>query len=155
MARPGHGVFELDEHLIIYSGVDVAELNCRRSGVAIVLAGSAVSAWKAAGSKFTPISDRLLVVRIKCVVGCLSVVAVYAPTNVQEEESSCFYLALQESLNKVSKRDMLIVMGDFNARVGTNANVWKGVTIGLDRSWFQYTKKARNCYVIITEGFLC
>lgn len=51
----------------------------------------------------------------------------YAPTNVQEEESSCFYLALQESLTEVSKRDMLIVMGDFNARVGTNANVWKGV----------------------------
>ena len=65
--------------------------------------------------------------RLKCVVGFLSVVAVYAPTNVQEEESSSFYLALQEGLNEVVKRDMLIVMGDFNARVGTNANVWKGV----------------------------
>ena len=33
---------------------------------------------------------------------------------------------MQECVYKVGKRDMLIVMGDFNTRVGNNVNGWQG-----------------------------
>ena len=56
-------------------------------------------------------------------------IAVYAPTNEEgnEEETETFYVDMQEALCEVSKRDMVLIMGDFNARVGCDENTWKGV----------------------------
>ena len=63
---------------------------------------------------------------------CLgSVIAVYAPTNEagNEEETKKYYRALQDCVRKTPNRDMLLVMEDFNARVGNDTNAWRG-TIG-------------------------
>ena len=38
-----------------------------------------------------------------------------------------FYSSLQKVLKEVPKRDFLVVMGDFNARVGNDCNTWKGI----------------------------
>lgn len=38
-----------------------------------------------------------------------------------------FYAALQTGFNKAGKNDIRIVMGDFNAKVGTDFEMWKGV----------------------------
>ena len=53
----------------------------------------------------------------------------YAPTNdpSNADETNSFYMDLQESVRGVASGDMLLVMGDFNARVGNDVNVWKGV----------------------------
>ena len=48
---------------------------------------------------------------------------------MKEEESLTFYQALQECVGQVPKRDMLVIMGDFNARVGNDVATWQG-TIG-------------------------
>jgi len=39
-------------------------------------------------------------------------------TAASDEEMDRFYQDLSQSVKRVSKRDMLLVMGDFNAKVG-------------------------------------
>ena len=94
----------------------------------MVLEERAASAWRMAGSEFTPVSERMLRIRLKFHFGHMSVVAVYAPTNEagNEKETKKFYLALQDCVRKTPKHDMLLVMGDFNARVGNDADAWQG-----------------------------
>ena len=100
-------------------------------GVAIALSADADAAWRAAGSDFDPVSKRLLRIKLKIHSGHVSIIAVYAPTNEtsKEDESEQFYLDLQEFVCKVPKRDMLLIMGDFNARVGNDVEAQHG-TIG-------------------------
>ena len=128
---PGHGVSQLDGTVIIHSGMAESEPQHRRRGVAVVLEKRAASAWRLAGSEFTPVSERILRTRLKSHTGHVSVIAVYAPTNEagNEEETKKFYQALQDCVSETPKRDMLLVMGDFNARVGNDADAWRG-TIG-------------------------
>ena len=61
--------------------------------------------------------------------GHVSVIAVYAPTNEEgkEDETERFYAKLQEVLCDVPKWDMVLIMGDFNARGGCNYVAWKGI----------------------------
>ena len=128
---PGHGVSWIDGKLIVYSGSPVEDPHHRRRGVAVVMSERAASAWKFAGSVFDPSSERLLRLRLKSHSGFLSIIAVYAPTNelANEEESIAFYEELQECVRQVPRGDMLMIMGDFNARVGNDVAAWRG-TIG-------------------------
>ena len=64
---------------------------------------NSVTAWE-------PVSERLIWLRCYPKNVPITIVQCYAPTNCYEE--------LEQLLNSVSKRDLLIVMGDFNARVG-------------------------------------
>ena len=49
----------------------------------------------------------------------ISLIAVYAPTEVDESENSDnFYETLQSTIESICKKDVIIVAGDFNARVG-------------------------------------
>ena len=99
---------EINEHVIIYAGIEKSEVNCRKSGVAIVLRSGAISAWKLAGSNFVPVFDRLLSVRLRCAAGYVTIVVVYAPTNdpSNADESNSFYMDLQESVRGVASGDI-------------------------------------------------
>ena len=49
----------------------------------------------------------------------LNIVQVYAPTNeAEDEEKEDFYNRLQSILSKLPNKDINIVMGDLNAKVG-------------------------------------
>ena len=53
----------------------------------------------------------------------INFIAVYAPTEVDdEEESENFYETLQDQLARINKKKHVIVLGDFNARVGPLEN---------------------------------
>ncbi len=48
-----------------------------------------------------------------------TVVSAYAPTLDSEEEvKETFYACLDETLSRIPKKDKIILLGDFNARVG-------------------------------------
>ena len=54
--------------------------------------------------------------------------SVYAPTLVSPEtDKDCFYDSLASELNRVPAADKIVLLGDFNARVGTKHDVWGGV----------------------------
>ena len=49
----------------------------------------------------------------------LSIISVYAPTEVSDPSTSNeFYFQLQHTIKEVNHKDMLLFLGDFNARVG-------------------------------------
>ena len=127
---PGHGVSQIGDSVIVYSGLSADDPHRRCRGVAVVLSERVASAWRVACSVLDPVSERLLHIPLKSHTGFLSLIVVYAPTNEpKNEESVAFYQALQECVRQVLRRDMLVIMGDFNARVGNDAAMWQG-TIG-------------------------
>ena len=57
-----------------------------------------------------------------------TLISVYAPTMTNPEEAKeKFYQDLEELIDTVPKSDKLIVLGDFNARVGADHVSWEGV----------------------------
>ena len=49
----------------------------------------------------------------------ITVIQVYAPiTNAEEAEAEWFYDDLQDLLKLTSKKDVLLIIGDYNAKVG-------------------------------------
>ena len=50
----------------------------------------------------------------------ITVIQVYAPTsNAEEVEFECFYEGLQNLLELTPKKDVLFIIGDYNAKVGS------------------------------------
>lgn len=61
-----------------------------------------------------------------------TVVSAYAPTLGSEEEvKETFYAYLDKTLSRIPKEDTIILLGDFNARVGRDQHLWKS-TIGKE-----------------------
>ena len=60
----------------------------------------------------------------------ITVIQVYAPTtNAKEAEAEQFYEDLQDLLELTSKKDVLFIIGDWNAKVGSQET--PGVTANL------------------------
>lgn len=75
------------------------------------------------------ISERLMTIRL--ILGSNQVAALisaYAPTlDAQDEVKEAFYADLDKILSEVPKEDKLILLGDFNARVGRNHHLWSSM----------------------------
>ncbi|WP_435336472.1 hypothetical protein, partial [Klebsiella pneumoniae] len=55
-------------------------------------------------------------------------VSAYAPTlDAEDTAKDSFYEALDATLRSVPANDKLILLGDFNARVGRDRNIWQGI----------------------------
>ncbi|XP_064080601.1 uncharacterized protein LOC135197466 [Macrobrachium nipponense] len=61
-----------------------------------------------------------------------TVISVYAPTLLAEDQTKeLFYAALDTALTAIPNEDKVILLGDFNARVGRDSDIWRG-TIGKE-----------------------
>ena len=109
----GQGHFKTDNGgTLIYSGKDKAG----QSGVAFYL--STLTSQMLLG--YNPISDRILSIRLQGKPQNITLIQIYAPTTAaDEEEIENFYNSLQIVMDKISSKDITIIMGDFNAKVGT------------------------------------
>ena len=55
-------------------------------------------------------------------------VSVYSPTlDSSDDVKDRFYDTLYSTLRRISQNDKIILLGDFNARVGRNNEIWHGV----------------------------
>ena len=71
---------------------------------------------------FTPINERLCVLRIKGRFFNYSLINMHAPTNDSEEEAKdMFYELLERAYDACPNHDVKLVMGDANAKVGREA----------------------------------
>ena len=77
-----------------------------------------------------PVNSRIISLRIRAQPLNLTVIQVYAPTSdYQDEEVESFYDELEECIKEAPKKDILIVMGDWNAKVGEDAyDQWAGAS---------------------------
>ena len=77
----------------------------------------------------TCISERLMTLRVPLVKGeYATILSCYAPALTSEDEQKdLFYEQLHTVLSETKKEDKIILLGDFNARVSTDAAVWDGV----------------------------
>ena len=77
-----------------------------------------------------PISSRIISLRLAGQPLNISLVQAYAPTSTaSDEEMDKFYQQLQQELDTIPKKDVLKVMGDWNAKVGVDAYpTWRGTT---------------------------
>ncbi|GFS24592.1 craniofacial development protein 2-like, partial [Elysia marginata] len=71
---------------------------------------------------YWPVSDRIIMCKFKASPFDLTIVQVYAPTSYYtHEEVEQFYECLNETLKQVKSTDIIIILGDFNAKVGNTA----------------------------------
>ena len=121
----GQGHFAtLDGHTIVYSG----RLTQGMSGGAVWIHRKIARALVG----YEPISDLVLVVRLKVKPRNIILIQVYGPTiAATDEEMERFYQDLSQAVKQVLKGDILLVMGDFNAKVGRREPSAVSSAVGL------------------------
>ncbi|PZC71480.1 hypothetical protein B5X24_HaOG213343 [Helicoverpa armigera] len=71
------------------------------------------------------VSERIMTCRLSTSSGFVTLISAYAPTLKSSPESKdLFYDQLCETLSRVRSGDRLIILGDFNARVGQSHASW-------------------------------
>ncbi|XP_068235752.1 craniofacial development protein 2-like [Palaemon carinicauda] len=74
---------------------------------------------------FHPINERLETIRINCKWFRVIVIGSYAPTEDSEyQDKDLFYEKLQEVLDDIPKHDMIVLAGEFNAKVGRETDAY-------------------------------
>lgn len=118
------GVKVVGDYTMIFSGMPHETKTRKAHGVAICLDPTATNTWKESGSEWEPISERIVKVRLQCKPIHITIIAVYSPINPttkdKGEECDKFYSDLQDTIKNVPTNDMIIIIGDLNARVGQN-----------------------------------
>ena len=108
----GMGEFNSDDQYIYYCRQE----SLRRNGVAIMVNKRVENAVLGCNLK----NDRMISVCLQGKPFNIRVIQVYAPTtNAEEAEVEWFYEDLQDLLELTPKKDVLFIIGDWNAKVGS------------------------------------
>ena len=83
-------------------------------GVAIMMSKRAERALM----EWTPVSERITTARFYSHFRRLLVIQVYAPHEREEEKKDHFCEELQQAIDRCNRNDIVVVMGDFDAKVG-------------------------------------
>ena len=108
----GMGEFNLSDHYIYYCGQE----SLRRNGVAIIVNKRVQNAVLGCNLK----NDRMIIVRFQGKPFNITVIEVYTLTsNAEEAEVKWLYEDLQDLLGLMPKKDVLFIIGDWNAKIGS------------------------------------
>ena len=108
----GMGEFNSDDHYIYYCGQE----SLRRNRVAIMVNKRVQNAVLGCSLK----NDRMISVCFQGKPFNIMVIQVYAPaSNAEEAEVEWFYEDLPDLLELTPKKDVLFIIGDWNAKVGS------------------------------------
>ena len=106
------GEFNSDDHYIYYCGQE----SLRRNGVAITVNKRVQNAVLGCNLK----NDRMISVHFQGKTLNITVIQVYAPTsNAEEAEVERFYEDLQDLLELTPQKYLFFIIGDWNAKVGS------------------------------------
>ena len=106
------GKFNSDDHYIYYCGQEPL----RRNGVVLIVNRRVQNAALGCNLK----NNRMISVHFQGKPINITVIQVYAPaTNAKEAEVKQVYDDLQDLLELTPKRDVLFIIGDWNAKVGS------------------------------------
>ena len=109
----GMGEFNSDDHCIYYCRQE----SLRRNGVAIMVNKSVQNAVLGCNLK----NDIMISLRFQGKLFNITVIQVYAPTsNAEEAEVERFYEDLQDLLELMPPKDVLFIIGDWNAKLGSH-----------------------------------
>ncbi|CAF1667422.1 unnamed protein product, partial [Adineta ricciae] len=104
----------------IWSGEETVHMR----GVGFLLSAQA----KKALIGYNPISPRIISARFDATPFKITVIHVYAPTSASSEEDiEAFYSDIEKVISKTDKKDIIIMTGDWNAKIGTDNADWKSV----------------------------
>ena len=108
----GMGEFNSDDHYIYYCGQE----SLRRNRVAIKVNKRVRNAVLGCNFK----NDRMISIHFQGTPFNITVIQVYAPTsNAEEAEVERFYEDQQDLVELTPKKDVLFIIGDWNAKVGS------------------------------------
>ena len=108
----GIGEFNSDDHYIYYCGQE----SLRGNGVALIVIKRVWNAVLGCNLK----NNRMISVHFQGKPFNITVIQVYAPTsNVEEAEVEWFYDDLQDLLEVTLPKDVLFIIGEWNAKVGS------------------------------------
>ena len=78
-----------------------------------------------------PVSSRLISIRLRAAPFNITIIQVYAPISCHDDSAvDHFYQQLQETIDQTPKKDILVVQGDLNAKVGKDAQADWGEVCG-------------------------
>ncbi len=135
----------VDGYLVLHSGRPVPDSGDRverNEDVGIVLDPTLAERWNSGGEEWKLVSSRIVSARLQLCDRAVggrrqgpvfgSIVSVYAPTHrASQEDKDKFFADLQGVIDGISGSDVLMIAGDFNARVGSGVrgedDVWNGV----------------------------
>ena len=112
-----------DGHKIWFSGHETRH----EQGVGFIVRKEAIGCVKSC----MPVSSRIIALQISATPKNITLIQVYAPTSDHDdEEIKAFYEELEKTIKKAPKKDIIYIMGDFNAKIGPDAHAnWAG-TVG-------------------------
>ena len=122
----GCGTYKVSDSMVLTSGRRTpGEGECAQKGesVALVLRGKALAAWRRGGQQWKAWSLRCVSAVLqadKRTVNRIHVVSCYAPTRAaSREDKDVFFQELNNIISGVPAGEMYIILGDFNAHVGS------------------------------------
>ena len=137
----GMGEFNSDDHYIYCCRQD----SLRRNGVAIIVNKRI---WNAA-VRCNLKNDRMISVHSQGKLFNITEIQVYAPTtNAEEAEIEWFYEDLQDLLKLSWKKDVLFIIGDWNAKSRKSRDSWSNRQIWR---WSTKWSRAKADRVLIRE----
>ena len=110
---PGKDSMSSRDYMFYYSGKSID--SPREFGTGFIVFGNA----KNAVMGFDPVDERLCTLRVRGKFFNYTLINVHAPTEEKDnEEKELFYEKLVEVYDGAPRRDIKIILGDFNAKVG-------------------------------------
>ena len=120
----GIGEFNSDDHYIYYCGQE----SLRRNGVALIVNKKVQNALLGCSLK----NDRMISLHFQGKPLNIMVIQVYDPTsNAEEADIEWFCEDIQDLLELTPKKDVIFIIGDWNAKVGSQGIPGVTGTFGL------------------------
>ena len=114
------GKGETSNRDFIWSGEDEAHVR----GVGLLLSDRTRKALVG----YNPVNSRVITARFDAAPYKITVIHAYAPTmSSSDEDIVAFYSTLEDALAKVHKEGIIIITGDWNAKIGSDNTDWKSV----------------------------